>query len=79
MQEANLRWLSGYRHPRYAIAETTDRLLATFAVPRPLLAGAVLCVEQTAVLPVLFHLLEHHRLHVDSAAPLSELSTVSTP
>jgi len=36
---ANLRWLSGYRHPRFARPELAARLGEVFAGPGPLLGG----------------------------------------
>jgi hypothetical protein len=37
---ANLRWLAGYRHPRYLDVEVADRLRAAFAEPVALMGGA---------------------------------------
>lgn len=70
----NLRWLSGYRHPRFAVEATAQRLRAAFAVPRPVMDGASRCGPSAAVLPVLFHLLWHGRLRTELSAPLSETS-----
>jgi hypothetical protein len=72
----NVRWLSGYRHPRFADPVVAERLRAVFAVPRPLLAGAELVGSSTAVLPVLFHLLWCQQLRTDLGAPLTETSLV---
>jgi len=44
VQAANLRWLSGYRHPRFAQPGLAARLAEVFAQPGPLLAKAA--VEQ---------------------------------
>jgi hypothetical protein len=54
---ANLRWLSGYRHPRFARAELAARLGEVFAGPEPLLGGAAAAGDPVAVLPVLFGML----------------------
>lgn len=73
---ANLRWLAGYRHARFADPEVAERLLAVFVLPRPLLAGVELVGSRMAVLPVVFHLLWHRRLRTELTAPLSEASAV---
>jgi hypothetical protein len=60
----NVRWLSRYRHPRYApgrhvagIGDIGDRACEVFADPVPLSEGASLIGDSLVVLPVLFHLL----------------------
>ena len=74
---ANVRWLSGYRHPRCHRSEIAGALLERFAEPMPLLAGAATVGDRLAVLPVLYHLLWRGVLAVDlAAAPLSP-STVA--
>ena len=73
----NLRWLSGYRQPRFAVDSTVERLRATFAISRPLLDGASWCGPSAAVLPVLFHLLWHGQLRADLSIPLSESSMLT--
>ncbi|HEV3289873.1 MAG TPA: TnsA-like heteromeric transposase endonuclease subunit [Streptosporangiaceae bacterium] len=40
VRAANLRWLAGYRHPRYARAAVMAALEEVFAEPGPLRAGA---------------------------------------
>src|SRR5205823_8082006 len=54
---ANLRWLSGYRHPRYGVPPVAAVLRAAFAAPVPLMDGAEAAGDPVAVLPVLYHLL----------------------
>jgi hypothetical protein len=54
---ANLRWLSGYRHPRFAQPELAARLGEVFAEGAPLLGGAAAAGDPVAVLPVLFGML----------------------
>ena len=74
---ANMRWLSGYRHPRCHRPQIADALLERFAEPMPLLPGAETVGDRLAVLPVLYHLLWRHALVTDvSAAPLSPSSLV---
>ena len=51
---ANLRWLAGYRHPRYAQPALMERLRVVLAEPAPLLDGAAAVGDPVAVLPVLF-------------------------
>jgi hypothetical protein len=57
VRAANLRWLAGYRHPRYARAVVMAALKEVFAGPRPLRAGAAEVGDPLAVLPVLFAML----------------------
>ena len=54
---ANLRWLSGYRHPRYGVPQLAAALRAAFAAPVPLMDGAEAAGDPVAVLPVLYHLM----------------------
>jgi len=62
---ANLRWLSGYRHPRILRMRLADRLAEVFARPGPLMAGVLAVGTPLVVLPVLYHLLWHGRLGAD--------------
>ena len=73
---ANLKWLSGYRHPRYRVPETLDALRCVFASSTPLMAGAESVGDPIAVLPVLFHLLWVHELCADLSVPLYEFTPV---
>lgn len=57
VRAANLRWLSGYRHPRCARPGPMAALREVFAQPKPLLAGARETGDPIAVLPVLFAML----------------------
>jgi hypothetical protein len=57
VRAANLRWLSGYRHRRFAQPGLAARLGEVFAEPGPLLAGAAAAGDPVAVLPVLFGML----------------------
>jgi hypothetical protein len=57
VRAANLRWLSGYRHPRFAQPGLAARLREVFAEPGPLLGGAAAAGDPVAVLPVLFGML----------------------
>jgi hypothetical protein len=54
---ANLRWLSGYRHPRFAPPELTAWPGGVFAEAAPLLGGAAAVGDPVVVLPVLFEML----------------------
>jgi hypothetical protein len=72
VRAANLRWLAGYRHPRYAQQAPMERLRAVFAGPAPLLAGAAAVGDPVAVLPVLFGMLWRGELAADlDAQPLA--------
>ena len=74
---ANLRWLSGYRHPRHRVLATAGALREAFAVPAPLMCGAGAAGDPVATLPVLFHLLWRGELAGDLAVPLGEHTLVS--
>ena len=67
---ANLRWLAGYRHPRYGIPALAEALRAAFAAPVPLMDGAEAAGDPIAVLPVLYHLLWRQELAADLSVPL---------
>jgi len=78
----NVRWLSGYRHPRHDLPDVAAALQVAFAAPTGLMAGAESVGDPIAVLPVLFHLLWCHRLHADLSVPLSpdtEVAAVGAP
>jgi hypothetical protein len=78
----NVRWLSGYRHPRHDLPDVAAALQAAFAAPTGLMAGAESVGDPIAVLPVLFHLLWCHRLNADLSVPLSpdtEVAAVGAP
>lgn len=62
---ANVRWLAGYRHPRYTAIAPTTRLRETFTEPAPLLDGAAAAGDPVAVLPVLFGMLWRGELTAD--------------
>jgi len=72
----NLRWVAGYRHPRFTAAATEERLHGIFAVPRPLMEAAALAGRVLAVLPVLFHLLWRGELQADLSVLLSAESVI---
>jgi hypothetical protein len=68
---ANVRWLAGYRHPRFrGSAQVEAAVLEAFSRPRPLAEGVREVGNPLVVLPVLFHALWAHRLHVPLDAPL---------
>ncbi len=74
---ANLRWLSGYRHPRYGVPPSAAALRAAFAVPVSLMDGAEAAGDPVAVLPVLYHLLWRQELAADLSVPLHPATTVT--
>ncbi|MEU8156124.1 TnsA-like heteromeric transposase endonuclease subunit [Micromonospora sp. NPDC048986] len=77
VRTANLRWLSGYRHPRCLDARWTASLLRVFAEGAALMDGARQVGDPIAVLPTLFHLLWRQLLHTDlDAAPIGAESLV---
>lgn len=65
---ANLRWLSGYRHPRTHRPGIAAALEATFGCARPLMEGARSVGHAIMVLPVVFHMLWHGQLVADLAS-----------
>jgi hypothetical protein len=73
---ANLKWLAGYRQPRYRVPDTVDALRDVFASSTPLMAGAQSAGDPIAVLPVLFHLLWVQELRADLSVPLCEFTLV---
>ncbi|MFD4144273.1 TnsA-like heteromeric transposase endonuclease subunit [Streptomyces sp. NPDC058572] len=74
---ANLRWLAGFRHPRFAQAGLEDAVEAAFAVPGPLVGQAAHVGDPVLVLPVVFHLLWCGRLTTDLSRPLVDHALVS--
>lgn len=76
---ANLRWLSGHRHPRVRREPVAAGLRAVFTRPWGLLAGARAVGDPIAVLPVLFHLVWCRELGVDLQAGLLSAATMVRP
>lgn len=75
---ANLRWLSGYRHPRCLDPLLAAAMLETFADGALLMTGAVGAGDPIAALPVLFHLIWSGRLLADLTATLGPETEVRT-
>jgi hypothetical protein len=77
----NVRWLAGYRHPRYSASGSSEPSLeahlVAFAVSAPLMATAESVGDPIAVLPVLYHLLWRGELVTDLSVPLHEASMVT--
>ncbi|WP_017207156.1 TnsA-like heteromeric transposase endonuclease subunit [Mycobacteroides abscessus] len=75
---ANMRWLSGYRHPRVLRAGIATELISVFSATSPLLHGVRQVGDPIHVLPVLYHLLWHGRLVADFCSePLSESTMIT--
>jgi hypothetical protein len=72
----NVRWLAGYRHPRFADAVLAGRLREVFAEGCPLVAGAASAGRLVSTLPVVFHELWQGELAADLTVPLTEASLV---
>ncbi|MEU8976047.1 TnsA-like heteromeric transposase endonuclease subunit [Streptomyces monashensis] len=67
----NVRWLAGYRHPRYRGAPQVEAaVLEAFARPRPLVEGVRAVGNPLVVLPVVYHALWAYRLQVLLERPL---------
>lgn len=72
---ANVRWLAGYRHPRFAVEAARNgrgpALREMFSRSRPLLEGVERVGEPIAVLPVAYHLLWRGHLRCGLDVPMS--------
>lgn len=73
---ANVRWLAGYRHPRYAAGVRTPALLEAFASPRPAVEAVPGLGDPIAVWPAVFHSLWSGVLWVRLDEPLHERAVV---
>lgn len=74
---ANVRWLSGYRHPRHQDLDLGAALRRVFAGGGALLAGVSQVADPLRGLPVLFHLLWRGDLVTDLSVPLGDGTWVS--
>jgi hypothetical protein len=75
---ANLRWLAGYRHPRFGDERLEAVLLENFADPQPLAEAAQRAGDPIRILPVAFHLLWRTRLSGDLSRPLGPGTILTT-
>lgn len=75
---ANLRWLAGYCHPRFANPELEELLAEAFSRPWPPAEAARQVGDSIRVLPVLFHLLWLGRLTGDLSRPLGYGTVLTT-
>ncbi|MFI1441838.1 TnsA-like heteromeric transposase endonuclease subunit [Streptomyces fructofermentans] len=73
---ANVRWLAGYRHPRYAAGPWMSAVLEAFASPRPAVEGVYGLGDPIAVWPAVFHALWSGVLRVRLDEPLHERAVV---
>jgi hypothetical protein len=69
---ANVRWLSGYRHPRYWDPGLGPLLRQAFAAGAGLLDGVCGVADPIRGLPALFHLLWRGDLAADLRVPLGD-------
>ncbi len=69
---ANVRWLSGYRHPRNAGSDRLTQVAACFLRPRPLIEGVRELGDPIAVWPAVFHALWSGVLQAPLDRPLHE-------
>ncbi len=74
---AYMRWLAGYRHPRFADPDLERKLVCAFTQPRSLIDAAVSTGDSIRVLPVLFHLLWLGRLTGDLSKPLGNATILA--
>ncbi len=63
----NLRWLSGYRHPRCARERSAGQLIDILASDGPKTLGSLAADvgDPVVTLPALFHLMWRHRIRAD--------------
>jgi hypothetical protein len=73
---ANLRWLAGYRHPRFGDEHIEELLVSLFASAQPLSAAGQ-AGDPIRVRPVLFHLLWRGRLSAELGRPLGETTILT--
>jgi len=76
---ANLRWLSGYRHPRYGFGGRVAEVLRAFNGPVALMEGTCAAGDPVAVLPVVFSLLWRRVLLADLSSVLLGPESVVRP
>ncbi|MFD3735265.1 TnsA-like heteromeric transposase endonuclease subunit [Streptomyces sp. NPDC058632] len=74
---ANVRWLAGYRHPRYAAGPWMPALVEAFGSPRPAVEAVRELGDPIAVWPAVFHALWSGVLRVGLDEPLHERAVVS--
>ncbi|MEV7190024.1 TnsA-like heteromeric transposase endonuclease subunit [Kitasatospora sp. NPDC093102] len=74
---ANVRWLAGYRHPRYGAGGPLSDVLGAFDRPRSAVEGVRSVGDPIAVWPVLFHALWRGLLQARLDVPLHERVVVS--
>lgn len=74
---ANVRWLAGYRHPRYAAGPWMPALAEAFGNPRPTVEVVCDLGDPIAVWPAVFHALWSGVLQVRLDEPLHERAVVS--
>ncbi|WP_405392996.1 TnsA-like heteromeric transposase endonuclease subunit [Streptomyces sp. NBC_01102] len=74
---ANVRWLAGYRHPRYAAGPWMPALLEVFASPQLAVKAVYELGDPISVWPAVFHALWSGVLRVRLDEPLHERAVVS--
>ncbi|MFE1713942.1 TnsA-like heteromeric transposase endonuclease subunit [Streptomyces sp. NPDC058728] len=74
---ANVRWLAGYRHPRYAAGPWMPALVEAFSSPRPAVEAVRELGDPIAVWPAVFHALWSGVLRVRLDEPLHERAVVA--
>ncbi|MDX3588922.1 TnsA-like heteromeric transposase endonuclease subunit [Streptomyces europaeiscabiei] len=74
---ANVRWLAGYRHPRYAAGSRMPALMEAFGSPRLAVEAVREFGDPIAVWPAVFHALWSGVLRVRLDEPLHERVVVS--
>jgi hypothetical protein len=73
---ANLRWLAGCRHPRFADPDVEHALHLALDRPCGLYATAEAVGDPIRTLPVLYHLLWRGELACSHTAPLSDRTLI---
>lgn len=72
----NVRWLSGYRHPRCAGGIRSDQVREVFACPRSLIEGAAALGDVIQTLPAVYHGLWSGELDAALERPLTDRTLV---
>ncbi|MFC9938562.1 TnsA-like heteromeric transposase endonuclease subunit [Nocardiopsis alba] len=77
VRTANLRWLSGYKHPRCRRDDLARTAVDLTVEPLSVLELAAALGDPVGTLPTVFHLLWHGELETNLSVPLSENSLVA--
>lgn len=74
---ANLRWLAGYRHPRFGDADVEEQIVGSLARPAQLAEAVAAVGDGIRVMPVVFHLLWLGMVAADLSRPLGNTTILT--